>query len=337
MHSAVRIGVLVLATVAVAGVATAQGGPKLEVENLIADLGEVPQGDVRDVSFTLKNTGNEPLVIKAVRPTCGCTVVDYDKEIAAGETGEVHAKLDTAGFKGAISKSVLVMTDDPISPTTTLAIKAVVKPFIEILPRPLVRFNALQMETVEQKVTIAATDRTKGFKVTDVSSDSEVIEPVVRKLGADELVAGKPEPQYELALTLSDEAPVGPLNTVVTVETDHPKAEKLQIRVFGVVRALLQVSPPELQFGAVKAAEKPARNLVVMNNKVGETIEVTGASVDDPAFTAQVQEVEQGRRYHVTVAVAPEAEGGLKDAVLTLTTTSQDMPKLEVPIRANLR
>jgi hypothetical protein len=337
MHSAVRIGMLAVAVMTVAGMGMAQAGPKLVVDPTIADLGDVSQGDVRDVTFELRNEGDGTLTIKAVRPTCGCTVVDYDKEIAPGAVGKVDAKLDTAGFNGPISKSILVMTDDPINPTTTLAIKANVKPYIEVLPRPLVRFNALQLEEVEQKVVIAATERTKGFSVTGVKSDNDAITPAIRKLEASEMVEGKSAPQYELTLTLAADAPVGPLNSVVTVETDNANAKRIQVRVFGVVRALLQVSPPELQFGAVRAAESPARTVVVVNNKVGESIQILDATIDDPAFETELKAIEEGRRYHVTVAVQNTAGTGIKDATLTLRTTDDSMKTVTIPVRASLR
>ena len=65
-----------------------------------------------DAVFELVNEGNATLTVKAVRPTCGCTVADFDREIAPGATGTVKAKLDTKDFAGPISKSILVMTDD---------------------------------------------------------------------------------------------------------------------------------------------------------------------------------------------------------------------------------
>jgi hypothetical protein len=151
------------------------------------------------------------------------------------------------------------------------------------------------------------------------------------------MVEGKSAPQYELTLTLAADAPVGPLNSVVTVETDNANAKRIQVRVFGVVRALLQVSPPELQFGAVRAAESPARTVVVVNNKVGESIQILDATIDDPAFETELKAIEEGRRYHVTVAVQNTAGTGIKDATLTLRTTDDSMKTVTIPVRASLR
>ena len=76
---------VVMATMASIG--TAQNRPKLVVEEKVIDLGEVPQGVVKDVRFELRNEGSGLLTVKSVRPTCGCTVAEYDKEIPAGGTG----------------------------------------------------------------------------------------------------------------------------------------------------------------------------------------------------------------------------------------------------------
>ncbi|RLE22854.1 MAG: hypothetical protein DRJ65_13005, partial [Acidobacteria bacterium] len=183
--------IMVAVMVSMVSFVAAQGGPKLVVEEKVIDLGEVPQGVVKDVKFDLRNEGSGPLTVKSVRPTCGCTVAEYDKEIPAGGTGSVRAKLDTTGFKGAISKSVLVMTDDLSAPIVTLAIKAIVKPYIDVMPRALVRFNALQKEKAEQKVVVVGTERSGAFTVTGVESESDAFEVSYRALGDGEKIEGR--------------------------------------------------------------------------------------------------------------------------------------------------
>ncbi len=60
-------------------------------------------------------------------------MADFDREIAAGKSGFVKAKLDTGDFSGPISKSILIMTSDPQEPTVTVVIKATVHPYVEVL------------------------------------------------------------------------------------------------------------------------------------------------------------------------------------------------------------
>jgi len=104
----ITVMVVTLATTAVE--MDAADGPKLMVPEKIMDMGRVAQGEVLNVDFAVVNEGDETLEIKAVRPTCGCTVADFDREIAPGKTGYIKAKLDTRDFSGPISKSILIMT-----------------------------------------------------------------------------------------------------------------------------------------------------------------------------------------------------------------------------------
>ncbi|HQN97366.1 MAG TPA: DUF1573 domain-containing protein [Thermoanaerobaculales bacterium] len=321
-----------------AGAVAAQAaGPKMVVPEKVKDTGTVAQGAVVDISFAISNEGTEPLQIKAVRPTCGCTVADYDKEIAPGGSGAVKAKLDTKDFSGPISKSILIMTNDPTEPTVSVVIKANVQPIVEVLPRPLIRFNAVQREPMTQKVVVVATDASRPFKVTKVESNVPFLTTAVRRLEGSELIADKPGDQYEVAVALADGAPVGPVSGTVTIVTDNPKAEQVPVKVYGVVRALLHVTPTQLEFGSVEAKARPGRNLIVVNNRTEGSVKVTGAAIDDPAFDASVATIEEGKRYQVTVTVKGDAAAGPRNATLTVKTTDRDFPELKVPVKASLR
>jgi hypothetical protein len=334
--TAVAVACLIAASVVAQE--TGAAGPKLVVPEKILDKGAVAKGDVVEANFKLVNEGSETLVVKAVRPTCGCTVADYDREIPAGGSGWVKAKLDTEDFSGPVAKSILVMTNDPQDPTVTVVIKADVKPYVEVLPRPLIRFNAIKHEQMSQKVTIVSGDGERDFKVTGVESNVPYLKASVRQLKKGEELPGRPSPQYEVALALGEDAPVGPVNAQLSVDTDHPKARQVTIKVYGVIRALLHVTPPQIQFGTVEASTKPGRNVIVVNNRSdGVAVQVTSAVVTDSAFDATVSAIDEGRRYQVTVTVKPDADPGTRDAVLKLATTDPEFPELTVPVRANSR
>ena len=193
-----RTGILAGALALAAGAAYAEALPKLVVVNKIVDLGTLPEGAVRTVEFELTNEGEATLQIHSVRPTCGCTVAEYDKEIVPGGKGTVKATLDTAGFKGGISKTVMVMSNDIENPITTLVLKADVRPYIETLPRPLVRFNVLQREAATEKVVVVGTDRSGDFSIKGVEAESDDLEVSFRKLGEGERIEDKYPTQYEV-------------------------------------------------------------------------------------------------------------------------------------------
>jgi hypothetical protein len=312
------------------------GTPKIHVPKLVVDLGEVAQGITVDADFEIVNEGDGVLQIRAVRPTCGCTVAEYDREVEPGKTGMIRAKLNTKGFNGPVSKSILVMTNDSANPTTTLVIKASVKPYVEILPRPLVRFNATQREEATQTVTLIS-ETLDDFVITKIEPSVPYIKVSSRKLEGDERMPGRSGTQYELTVKITVDAPVGPVNANAVIHTNHPKAPEVAIRAFGVIRALIHVTPSQVQFGNIDPKVKPGRNVIVINNQPDKEVKLISAEVNDPAFAVTVETVQAGLRYQISLTVKEDAAAGSRDAMLTIKTDDPRFPELTVPVRANIQ
>ena len=73
------------------------------------DFGRINEGQQLEVNFRFKNTGNKPLVIRSVRPGCGCTVADPPKEpIAPGAEGVIKGSFNSQGREGMNHKDIFV-------------------------------------------------------------------------------------------------------------------------------------------------------------------------------------------------------------------------------------
>jgi len=73
------------------------------------DFGKIQEGQRLEVAFRFKNTGDKPLVIERVQPSCGCTVAEQPKEpIAPGAEGTVKATFDSKGRVGTNHKTLSV-------------------------------------------------------------------------------------------------------------------------------------------------------------------------------------------------------------------------------------
>jgi len=73
------------------------------------DYGKITEGQKLEVSFRFKNTGDKPLIIESVHPSCGCTVADPPKEpIAPGSEGEIKGSFDSNGTQGDQHKTLVV-------------------------------------------------------------------------------------------------------------------------------------------------------------------------------------------------------------------------------------
>lgn len=93
-----------------------QGKPKttLSFADTLKDFGTKPQGEMLHFAYEFTNTGNEPLFIEDVIPSCGCSVADYPKQaIAPGGKGEIKVEFDTnKGGLGSVQKLITVVAND---------------------------------------------------------------------------------------------------------------------------------------------------------------------------------------------------------------------------------
>lgn len=82
----------------------------IEFSDISYDFGTVKEGDIVETSFTIKNTGDKPLIINNATATCGCTVPKIDKNvpIAPGESTEALVRFNTSGKPNKQTKVVSV-------------------------------------------------------------------------------------------------------------------------------------------------------------------------------------------------------------------------------------
>ncbi len=87
------------------------------------NFGPRKMGEVVNINFRCKNTGDKPLYLIYVRPSCGCTVADYTKEpIAPGQEGKVDAQFDTKkSHPGDVHKLIFVTANNSNHAPGTLA------------------------------------------------------------------------------------------------------------------------------------------------------------------------------------------------------------------------
>ena len=97
--------------------------PVAKFNTIDYDFGEMKQGDKKDYTFNLTNSGKSDLQIRNVRSSCGCTAVAPSKKVVSpGETVPIKVTFDSRGKRGRQSKSITVITNDPKNPTSTLRI-----------------------------------------------------------------------------------------------------------------------------------------------------------------------------------------------------------------------
>lgn len=86
-------------------------GPEIKFDKSYFDIGEIEIGEVREVTVTLTNIGNRPLILDEVISSCDCTEVEWSKApVLPGKTATIKATY-TAKDPGMISKRVTVLSN----------------------------------------------------------------------------------------------------------------------------------------------------------------------------------------------------------------------------------
>jgi len=336
MQRHIKTAILALcAALLVAATVLAAGKPKAVAVEPIKDVGSVATGEKITNDFVIRNDGDAVLEITNVQPACGCTVAQFDKTIAPGQTGKVHAVVDTTTFNGPISKGVSVFTNDPDTPQIELTIRAKVEPYIAVKPG-YARYITVQGEPLEGNIaqTLWATDGTP-INVTGVDSPYPYLHVTYREAKPEERVGDNKAKQWRIEMKLSNDAKVGALSDYVTVHTDHPKQKIVQIPVSGFVRPVIAVTPPVADFGQIELKE-PLRRALNVRNFATEPIKVTGVEQNLKGVEAKIEPLEEGREYQVRLVLNPEIGKGPFNGKLTIHTDSPKVPLLQVEVKGTV-
>ncbi|MBQ3690487.1 MAG: DUF1573 domain-containing protein [Bacteroidales bacterium] len=91
-------------------------------------LGDFMEGDTAVYIVKFKNTGNSPLIIRAIRNACDClTYETNEKPIKENQEGQIKIMIDTHNRPGKQSRYITVITNSISTPNTVLKFNLNVK------------------------------------------------------------------------------------------------------------------------------------------------------------------------------------------------------------------
>ena len=330
------IGLLVLSQALVA-----QGKPSAFVESNVIDLGAAPRGDVLEGSFEIENRGDAPLVIREVRASCACTVVDFESEIAPGESGEVTFKLDTTTLVGASVKRVNVYTNDAEKPRIDFSIRVEAQPWVDAQPG-YVRYIIVQGYDQEKNDSLlkqVVYGRGGEFSIANVTSPHEWIEVAFHEALPEERIDSAPGSQWIIETRIAPDAPVGPITGFLEATLEHPQQKVLPIPVSGFVRPVFAITPAEGHFGSLTLLEdQPNRASFKLQNFAVEDIALEKIELVPPVdwITTTIKNEQEGRLAYAVLNIDREKATGAFEGVLRVHTSSPRAPVLEIPVSGRI-
>jgi hypothetical protein len=273
-------------------------------------------------------------------------VTEFDKVIPPGGVGKVTASLDTSHYKGPLAKSVRVTTSDPTQGTIMLTLKADVVSVIDVTPTdaPILQGKVGELTPVE--LAVSATDG-QPFDVLRVEADSTLAASVRPAPGSPLSSAtvrkkkpGKGAPlaagasRYLVTLTPEKTVAVGQFVSIVTLVTNHPKAERIPLSATLLVAGPLVISP-QLLF-VRPSAKAPVRHVQIIKPEGGAPLKILGVESSDPDFTARATAVRKGREYDVTVDYTGKPGRGAVNSQITVKTNEPRQSAIVIPITGRL-
>jgi hypothetical protein len=141
--------------------------PVIEFDTKEFDGGSFIEGtkDKIEAKFVVKNTGDEDLKLTSVKPSCGCTVVKYDSLVLPGKSTTINSTVNIRGKKGALSKSIAVISNADNDSNVRLIIKA------NILEALSASISSIDMtgDNQKTKTNLQLTSSKKDLKINDVT------------------------------------------------------------------------------------------------------------------------------------------------------------------------
>jgi hypothetical protein len=310
-------------------------------EEIICDFGSILSGLEIRHSFVIPGSPDRAVEIREVRISCDfCTAaVAGERAIPAGGFTTVEVTVDTSGLRGQFEKIVQLITDDPQRPSIVLVLRGTAVPVLECRPERILFDKVASGQPAEATVRIEP-----GRWPIDHLTPSEDLLPELRILDdfhvlrtetseswlhVDEIqkIEDQGSIEYDIAVMLLPEAPVGSFREIMVVYTDIEIKPKVSIPIVGEVVPALSVSPAVLAFGPVKRGKTKTKTVTV--KQLGETqLRILSVTSNDPRISTHQEVVREGKEYNLLVTLKSEGNKGRFEALLTIQTDSLTQPEL---------
>ncbi len=107
--------------------------PRIVIEPLKFDLGNIPNGQIVSQEVKVTNTGQRPLEITSLTTSCSCTTAELPTYLLQpGETQTLTIAFDSGahgpGLTGPVLRQIFISSNDPQQPEMIVEFTATILP-----------------------------------------------------------------------------------------------------------------------------------------------------------------------------------------------------------------
>lgn len=329
--------------------------PVLIAEETSHDFGRMELGTKGQHTFTIRNDGGYPLILRKGDATCKCTIAGLElEEIGPGESATVTLDWDVKGEHPEFRHSATILSNDPKRRRLELEIVGLISATIDITPRA-VSFTKRRDDEKKLSATIFAT---KGEPIEVLShklansSTAEFFDVEFLPLVETDRLFGR-DSGIRVQITVKPGLPLGRIRQQIVFHTNREERPELSLAIDGTIEGDVSL------VGANWDRHNEVVQIGTVQNRAGETsriflmfrgpnrldVDVRVAEIEPSWLQVHVGEPEpisDGRVIRVPLEIeipqgAPSASflgpgrGGY--ATIVLETGHPDAPRLPIQVR----
>lgn len=263
-------------------------------------------------------------------------MVRYDRTIPPGGVGQITLKVNTTGYRGKITKSAQVTSNDPAQRKSKIYLAINVQTYIIVEPATKVLLRGTVGEDIRRVVSIRRSDD-QPLEITKIQSNlGSAIEYKLNRKGDSQ--------QYELEV-VSKATDRKTASGFITLHTNHPKKKVVKLSVHIRIRPELEAWPHTISFqqgSQTGSKSKENKRVLTVMNTLGRNFRILGLSYNKAYFQVRpLGQDDKAARTHKLEVVAfmdklPGGKVQFQD-ILTVTTDSAQSGELRIPLTIRLK
>jgi hypothetical protein len=334
----------------------AENAARVEAVEPNFDFGTMQRGTTRSHNFTVKNVGTAPLRLTVGQTSCKCTLGDVTGDaIPPGESTHVTLEWSAKSDQGPFRQTAMILTNDPVQSQVELSIEGKILEASGVVPSQLAfdKIPAGDSRTAEVYVMAMLQD---DLSVTDPEmsdpSTRDKFDVKIEPVKNDQLPDPSAKKGVRITLTAKPGLPIGRFDQWLSLKTNLPEAEKLEVPVIGRVVGDISVygskwndSQGVLILGKVKSVAGAKEHVnIVVRGQGAKDVKFEVQSVDPPELKVKIGEPKRLKDTLLHVPVEIEVPAGTSTMVrlqtaqgdegrIVLKTTHPTIKELAIGVR----
>lgn len=251
--------------------------PKMLLSEVEWDFGVVKPNEKPTKVFTIKNEGDEDLLIEKARASCGCVKTAIsNKRIKSGKSAELKVTFDTTGYDGKVGKDIFITSNDFQEPEKRMHVSVE----IEHQPKPILNLSQAEWNLA----LISQGDKPSLSLMIENTGDKDL---VIDKLEVYKHMSYNvtlpltilPQGKQEIILTYDSIGhELGEVREAIRIFSNDPKKEALSLLIRGYIKEkespMISIWPTSLKLNLKTDLKEGVIEKFVLENLSEENVKI---------------------------------------------------------------